>query len=363
MSKAKKNNSVDRKAERERLKSWGFPMSLNVSVKEVGLGSITINYTREQHEIKELNPKDFKTLEEYLDAHIKENPWIPYGEEALPVLRELAPHLKRIVELEIDLLNKFPKERRRLRDAKGNYVGFLFSGIYPISLFNSSLIGGLISLNSDKIFELIRLAGSMVMCFPSVQEKMSEWLSDNDRASEKVNKLKDALLEYSKNQSSSGTAPKAGRPKLDVSDKLNNKDIFMIYYITLIFVRHIKRRHIGPGGNKWNTGNLIKILHKEGAALSREHMMSGISVCSKRDIEKKKKEDAIHLMDSACKRKLNLYSPILWSLENNNGLKNYLLSFEWTPSDLAKKITADLLDCSESYVRDQIKEYKNNNPA
>lgn len=199
--------------------------------------------------------------------------------------------------------------------------------------------------SDERVFELIVKEGPIALRNSIVQRKINEWLSNEEIRSEKINKLRDSLLEYSLGNSFKETLLKLGRPKIDVIRKYGIDWIKEFYQDIRLTLKNVKREsgYLEPKG----IDELVDQAFRE------------VNDSKKADLEKKRDSHFEKSMMQRLNHAFNLYiyhiemgipNPIATMIKNDKSLKDEFDKFDWQPNLLATKILAKFLDVSVSKI-------------
>lgn len=284
-----------------------LPLRIPVVLQNIEIGNIKIDveYNKEQ-KIPKDGDQEFDFFHTFLVI--------------LNELYDIAPLIKKDIELIAQMEAKYEGKKRRLQD--------LMFFLHPGSLAILDWPWGFFYMKEEEIFDLVKTEGPIALRNSLVQERINNWLSDKDLSGVKMNKLKDSLLEYAFGYSPKDILFKTGRPRKSLLEILKPERVINTYHTISALLKIAKRN------KERYKGNIRVFIRKAG----KEFLQS-------------KKDDP--KWQSTYKRSIKDkefdFFFIVWScIESNTDLTNAFKSFLWQPGNFAKVVLARLLDVSES---------------
>ncbi|MFC2164055.1 hypothetical protein ACFLT2_03550 [Acidobacteriota bacterium] len=220
-------------------------------------------------------------------------------------------------------------------------------------------IGDVLHKDED-IFALIKSEGPIVLRNLTVQNRLLNWLSMENIVSVKLNKLKDALMEYSLGASFKDKLLKQGAPKTDLIGKYGSGWIKEMYDDFRLILRAVKKYHIKKYRDKkyrkkYKSTEISEIID----VAFKESISSRLS-----KLEKDKQSEESQKKLNALREYMEIYNgskempqdqyctyPLFEYINNNKKLSTEFQSFTWAPNEFAKEIVAELLGVSDETIR------------
>lgn len=295
---------------------FGYPLRIPICFNNIKLGNIKIDLEPNKKELDTPQKRRF-----YMTA--------------IAELFFSSPLLKEEIELRIRTHEK------DLSSGKMNpYIGLLLYFFwYPEQTFE--LYYYLLSKDED-IFEIIKSEGPISLRSSSVQRRINEWLSDKKIAGNRINKLRNSLLEYAL-----GSKDKRllnGRSKIEVIRRFGTKWIKEMHFDIMSTLNIVKKNR--ENYPTYKIYQLIEEAHKE------------FLLSMKKELEKGPDSKEVKGKLRRIKFILNNYknpklpNPIAESIENDENLREEFNKFKWAPYDMAIKVVAKLSDASYQKIKD-----------
>lgn len=197
-------------------------------------------------------------------------------------------------------------------------------------------------LNTDEdIFEMIKSEGPISLCDSKTQRRLNEWLSNKRLAEVKLNKLKDALLEYALGASFKSKSSKMGRPEIGILRKFGTEFVRKIYKDIRAILK-IAKKYKSEYQNEGIVG-LILSSHKKYLISYKEELES-----DERNTNKEMLKQIDQTLDYF--EDFKGINPIAQCINGDKDLRQEFEGFKWYPNQLAKKVIARLLVISNSKV-------------
>lgn len=282
-----------------------IPIEIPISFRDLKLGKLKIDFEYDLR--KEITEKNLKKM--HLIMILTDE------------LRYFVPFLKKYLELIFKITKKYEKNR------EGQFISFWFRSTIKESI--RSQTGDILSAIENDIFEVLKEEGPILLYHPTIQEKILEWLSNEDIASVKLNKLKKSLIEYSLKYSAEDILFKVGRPKKDIEEKLGKENIFAMYQELTLFLKDIKKYK-----NNYRTDNIGKFI--TGFIFKR-----WLDIYKRYQARKKETKD-INLGNLLYKE-YHYGETIEKYIECDDDFKREFFGFRWEPNKLAKELLAKVL--------------------
>jgi hypothetical protein len=191
-------------------------------------------------------------------------------------------------------------------------------------------LGNYIYINGQAIFNLLEKKGPIILCHPDIQEKISSWLSDKKNASQKMTRLKNALLKFSCDQKLSERRFKEGKPAIDMLNGSNKPIIKAIHGEFVVMLRGLKK------AKKVDLEQLRRVITAE----MRTHLRTRAKISGREEIGRFWRYQNLLLESSA----------LIDVIKNCKELESEYLDFRWQPNIFARKIMAKSLGVSEDTI-------------
>ncbi len=308
------------------IKSFGkatFPIEIPVSHDDVKLGTIRIEFDLKAETISdEIRNKKITLLLRFLNEF-----------NAFKMI------LEKSVKLSFNIWDKYEKEIFRLR---GLINLSRFPPVVRIREHSETLtsLETFISIQEDKMFELISQEGPIVLSNPFVQDLISEWLSDKERAEERMTKLRTSLLGYAgsthmSNKKHIKTGPKR-ETKTGIIKDLDIERIKNIYNELRIILKELK------ANKREFEDDIIEFFdrtYRDPLYSLKEELEKSQNPKDKRAYKKIKNE--CQKLEYA--KDFKYYYFISDTIESDEDLKADFKKFKWEPNKMAKEIMAKIL--------------------
>lgn len=332
---------------------------LNIPIKREGIKLGTVKIDFEINKKAKIPKKQVGEYEHFFNQLLLE-------------LRLLETHIERDVILSINT--------NMLMDSKIKVFYSLLNIFHSDEICPISLM--FLIDKEDDIFRFISKEGPRALRNERIQFLLSGWLSDDESAKGKIDKLSDALMKYSYGEDHNDRRFPDGRPPIEFLNKLGYDWIMnMLVELTVLFreVKFLSKKTQNDTSNDFKATQLInsayeKYLLARKLALqfskAPENLLKS-KLFSK--VENKKyteklminmkslKELSPDFLDQkehefALLEKKELLKIIIDCINNNEKLENLYKSFIWEPHKFAKEIIANMLGISVSTI-EKIKKF------
>lgn len=311
MKKSKLTNGTD-----EIIKMHGFPLKIPISYNDLKLGDIIINFEPDKRQAINRN----RQINERLLILILLGELVRYI-DILKECMETALHME-----------KYAIKRLFLNDL---FLLFCWSPKLDINKWPYLFVP------DSEILEVIKSRGPISLCIHATQSKIFEWLSDENIAGVKINKLRDSLMEYALGSTFRDRLLKQGRPEKDLIKKFGPECIKDMHqdFTSILKIAKKNRSH-------YQTKEIGEIIEKAGRDFIDLLRESAEKNPNQTDIQEKMERYKLYSKLIGVSRDAKLLDFISYCIASNEDLEIEFNNFRWEPNKLAQEIIAELLEVS-----------------
>jgi len=223
-------------------------------------------------------------------------------------------------------------EKMNFKDHIKYYFSFCFDD------FKSVLFSRHVE-EDDEIINIIKNLGPVSLCISYVQDGLIEWTNNRRIAHLKLQKVLDALLEYSYGNKYTDTPFKLGRPEIEATRLYGNKWIIFVYNSLIEILRLAKKNRIYVGGRMNDTTKVDRVID-----LSYYEFLNNKIHFLQQSNDRSELKKYLSTKSFTNELKLN---PISRCIASDDVITQVFLEARYEPNKLAKEVLSKMLDISE----------------